>query len=139
MSGFRSFRGRPAPYTGMRCRVYRNLNLEGFFSILADEGDLKGRVLGYARAVCLTDVKFKVLKAGYERLHRERVRNVHAMALGRFKQCADEPAGELEVRAERITYHPFLQPFFFYRNYPKTPVWAVDEAWAFGSDMLVPG
>lgn len=137
MSTFRSFRNRPAPWVGMRCRVYRNLNRPTLFSIVADEGTHKGRVLGYAPVVALTDVQFKVQAAGYERLHRTKVRNVHAMAIGRFKSVTDTLPEALMVAA-RITYHPFRQPYFFDRADPGTPVRQATEAWAYGPDLLVP-
>lgn len=138
MASFRSFRGRPAPWVGMRCRVYRNLNRPSLFSIVADEGIHKGLVLGYAPVVALRDVQLKVQTFGYQRLHRTKVRNVHAMALGHFKSFSGHLPDSLAQKSARITYHPFRQPFFFDRSDPDTPVWRVHEAWAFGSDLLVP-
>ena len=137
-TAFIPFKGRPEPAYGRRCRVYRNLNAPGYFSVLADEGEHKGRVLGYARAVTLTNVTFKVQAGGYRRLQAEQVRNVHASAIGNFKACGNVPPDRLQKTGKRISYQPFRQPFFFDRTDPGTPVWDAHEICAYGADLLVP-
>lgn len=43
-----------------RVRVYRNLNKPEFYSILAMEGDNKGKVVGYAKSVLIENGQFVV-------------------------------------------------------------------------------
>ena len=95
-SSFRSFRGRAEPWTGMRVKVYRNINRPEFWSVLAAEGECKDLVLGYARAVSITSVTLVVRAGGHKRLRRERVRNVHAHALGQWKGCANRVPRDVE-------------------------------------------
>lgn len=137
-NGFVSYKNRPAPVPGMKCRVYRNLNSPGYFSVLADEGEFRGRVLGYARCVGLAQVSFKVRESGYRRLQQEQIRNVHGFAIGTFIGCRANPPEELGSSAKRISYHPFKNPFFFDRAEPGDAVHTAPEAWAFGPDLLVP-
>lgn len=134
---FESFKDRPEPTTGLRCRVYRNLNKPGFFSVIADEGEYRGKVLGYARAVCLQQVKLRVMAAAYQRCREQGVRNVHAMAIGKYASCSDAPPEAVMHTPRRITYQPFVRPWFFDRNDPAQPVLELGAVWAFGSDLLV--
>lgn len=135
---FVSFKNRPAPVPGMKCRVYRNLNSPGFFSVLADEGEFRGKVLGYARCVGLVQVSFKVRESGYRRLQLEQIRNVHGFAIGTFIGCRENPPEGVSCSARRISYHPFKQPFFFDRAEPGNAIHSAPEVWAFGPDLLVP-
>jgi hypothetical protein len=41
-----------------------------------------GRIVGYAEAVILTDVEFRVRESGRQRVLRERRKNVHAFVVG---------------------------------------------------------
>lgn len=134
---FLAFKGRPEPAIGLRCRVHRNLNKPGFFSVIADEGEFRGKVLGYARAVCLQQVKLKVVAAAYQRCREQGVRNVHAMAIGRYASCADAPPAAVINAPRRITYQPFVRPWFFDRTDPAQPVEKLAGVWAFGADLLV--
>ncbi len=54
----------------MRVSVYWNLH-RACFSIRAEEGEHKGRVIAHANAVAMTEVSTKVSKAGRERVLRE--------------------------------------------------------------------
>ena len=133
---FVSFKGRPEPLMGLRCRVYRNLNKPGFFSVVADEGEFRGKVLGYARAVDLQQVKLKVMAAAYRRCVEQGVRNVHATAIGKYASCADAPPEAVIDTPRRITYQPFVRPWFFDRTDPTQPVGELAEVWAFEADLL---
>ena len=95
---------------GMRVRVYRNLLKPNFFSIQAMEGPDKGKVVGYARAVGLENVRFVVSKKTWERVISEGVRTVFAFADGALVDCLEAlPAGF----DERITLQPFERCYFF--------------------------
>src|SRR5690606_22096230 len=106
---------------GQRVKVYRNLNKPEFFSIMAADGPAAGRVLGYAKAVEIANVTFRISQKSRERLLRDKRRNVHAFAVGTLVSVADElPADSLSWA--RITYQPYTQGFFFDRNQPQQPV-----------------
>lgn len=88
---------------GMRVRVYRNLLKPGLFSIQAMEGPDKDKVVGYARAVGLENVRFVVSKKTWERVISEGARTVFAFAEGALVNCLEAlPAGFVE----RITLIP---------------------------------
>lgn len=138
LEGFVRFKDRPEPTTKMWCRVYRNLNSAGYYSVLAAEGRLKGKVLGYAKCVWLSDVRFRIQQAGYRRVQKEQVRNVHGFAIGRFRGCFEELTFKPDDIVIRISYQPFKNPFFFDRTDPETAIHCVNEAWAIGPDLVVP-
>jgi len=123
----------------MRCRVYRNLNAPGYFSIQADEGPDKGRVLGRAKAVVLDEVVFKVNQGGHQRCVNQGVRNVHAVAIGNYAG-SEAPPQDVSISSDRITYQPFVRPYFFKRSAPDTPITQFPRVCAFGADLLcLPG
>ena len=68
----------------MRVRVYYNLN-RAVWSIKAMEGEFKGRVIGYADAVVLSNAHTVVSEAGRQRVLRERRKNVHAYIEGELE------------------------------------------------------
>lgn len=65
----------------MKCFVYYNLHRK-CWSLKAMDGDRKGRVIGHARYVDMTNVEWKVSEAGRQRVLREKRKNVHAGACG---------------------------------------------------------
>lgn len=65
----------------MLVKVYKNLH-NGKFSIVSLEPTYKNRVIGYADEITLSNVSFKVSKAGRERVLREKRKNVHAYVIG---------------------------------------------------------
>lgn len=135
-SAFVPFRGRSEPAIGMRCRVYRNLNAPGYFSIQADEGPDKGRVLGRAKAIILNNVVFKVNRGGYQRCVSRGIRNVHAVAIGNYAGSDDTPPFDESLAGDRITYQPFVRPFFSKRSAPEIPVTEYPKVCAYEADLL---
>lgn len=118
----------------MRVSVYFNLHRK-LFSVRAEEGPAKGRVIAHAPAVILDRPTFKVSEAGRQRVLRERRKNVHAyvcgelhglgegatlteaargammpalMGPGTYAACRDQIAAE----GERVTYNPYLAGSF---------------------------
>lgn len=117
---------------GMRVRVYRNLLKPSFFSIQAMEGQYKGKVVGYARAVGLERVTFVVSKKTWQRVSSEGVRTVFAFADGALVDCkAALPVGFVE----RITLQPFERCYFFNRKRPHIPVTEAARGYLFGADF----
>jgi len=72
----------------MRVRVYYNLN-RAVWSIKAMDGEHKGRVIGYAKAVTLRDAHTVVSEAGRQRVLREKRKNVHAYIDGQLEGIRD--------------------------------------------------
>lgn len=145
IEGFEPFRGRQAPKIGQRCRVYRNLNRPSRFSIMSWEGETKGLVLGYGRAVGLSAVVLKVQAGGLERARKTGTRNVHALADGFLVGIAKVPPANGNGR--NITYCPFDHQregrairggYFYDRADPQTRVEKLSLAWAYGSNLVAP-
>lgn len=65
----------------MRVSVYFNVN-KRCFSIRAEEGQEKGRVIAHADEVLLNEVTFRVSESGREKVRREGRKNVHAFVKG---------------------------------------------------------
>lgn len=68
----------------MRVRVYRNLH-KNCWSIRACEGPKRGRLLGHAPALDLTNCRLIVSQKGRERVLRDGKRNVHAFIEGEYQ------------------------------------------------------
>ncbi|MGG1398038.1 hypothetical protein ABE288_09525 [Bacillus salipaludis] len=63
-----------------RVKIYRNLR-KRLFSVL----DKKSRrLIAYMDTLVLTNVEFKVSKAGQDRVRREKLKNVHAYVIGDY-------------------------------------------------------
>ncbi len=113
----------------MKVFVYFNLR-KRCWSIKALEGPRKGRVIGHAKRVLLTDCTFKVSEAGRQRVLREKRKNVHAGVVGTMysedsflPHDAPERPGlgpmeeqrilrGIEAECERITYNPYKYTSF---------------------------
>lgn len=106
----------------MKVRVYRNLNKPSFYSILAREGEFKGKVVGYARSVSLSSAKLVVSEASRQRILREGRKNVHAFCEGFITGAFDEIQDT--SNHEYITYNPYAMGTFFNpeTNQPVTEV-----------------
>lgn len=95
----------------MKVSVYFNLH-KRLFSIRAEEGPKKGRVIGHSSFVLLRGATFKVSEAGRQRVLRERRKNVHAVVKGEL--VASQP-GEgkwadlytVQMNGEDVTYNPY--------------------------------
>ncbi|MEC4091610.1 hypothetical protein [Pseudoalteromonas rubra] len=96
---------------GMKVRVYRNLNKPEFYSILAREGEHKGKVVGYAKCVQLDNATFIVSEKSRQRVVRDQRRNVHAFVEGIITDAFD--AIQVQPGNEYITYNPYARGEFF--------------------------
>ena len=82
----------------MRVRVYYNLK-RAVWSVKAMEGAFKGKVIGYANAVVLSDAHTVVSEASRQRVLREQRKNVHAYidgqvtALDGYRERLTTPIG----------------------------------------------
>lgn len=99
----------------MKVRVYRNLNKPEFYSIMAMEGEDKGKVVGYARSVLLENCQLVVSEASRQRVLREKRRNVHAFCQGIIVD-ASEIVQALNGKECAITYNPYRMGSFFRRD-----------------------
>lgn len=136
-SAFIPFRDRPEPAEGDRIRVYRNLNLPGMYSIRALSGPNKGKVLGYAPAVAMSDVTFRVSEKGRQTVLAKRERHVHAFAEGDYVTAADQIPDHLSATDRNtVTYRPFVAGHFFRLSEPETPVTQLPKAWAWQSGLV---
>ena len=131
-----SLKARPEPDPGQRVRVYRNLN-NGQYSVVALDGPHKGLVLGYAPAIGLSDVNCRVSLKTRDRVIKQGVRTVHAWSDGRYEGCSDQPPIAFTSSSRRVTYFPFVKPYFFQRTAPDKPVTEVRSAWAYKADLWV--
>lgn len=109
----------------MRVHVYRNLRHHNqlAWSIVANEGPTRGRVLEVVSAALLKDATFVVRESGRQRVLREQVKNVHAFVRGTLVRSV--PLGckprEAAVRSilppdshvMQVTYDPYLRGNFF--------------------------
>lgn len=91
--------------TGMRVQAYWNLHRH-CFSVVALEGEHKGRVIAHLPEVRLADARFTVRPSGRERVRREGRKNVHAFVRGRWQQSVPN------VIRVCVTYNPYKHDTF---------------------------
>lgn len=94
----------------MKVKVYRNLH-KNCYSVVALEGENKGRVIAHEQIVLLEDASFKVSQKGRERVIRERRKNVHAYVKGTLLST-DFPWGDCLGGWERVVYNPYKMAQF---------------------------
>lgn len=94
----------------MKVRVYRNLH-KNCYSVVALEGENKGRVIAHEQVVLLEDTTFKVSQKGRERVLREKRKNVHAYVKGTLL-TPDSPLEGCIGGWERVTYNPYKMTQF---------------------------
>ena len=99
------------PVDEMRVKVYWNLHKK-VFSVVALEGDRKGKVIQYADRIELKDVSFKVSEAGRQRVLRDRCKNVHAFVIG-TRVVSDVGC---YVTTETVSYNPYTRSQFYVRE-----------------------
>lgn len=121
---------------GMKVRVYRNLNKKEFYSILALEGEFKGKVCGYAKSVVIENVIFKVSAKSQQRVLRENRRNVHAFCEG-FITDASDCVVDIDFEHEVVTYNPFKKASFYKRDDESVYMHPADKVRLQGSDAHV--
>lgn len=109
----------------MRVHVYRNLRHQDqlAWSIVANEGPTRGRVVEVVSAVLVEGVTFVVREGGRQRVLRERSKNVHAFIRGEMIRSVplgcDPSAASVESMAPgvegltEVTYDPYLHGHFF--------------------------
>jgi hypothetical protein len=108
--------------TGQQVRVHFNLHSHDW-SIVAMEGDEKGRVIGHAPELSLIDCAFKVSEASRQRVILKRCRSVHAWITGKLTTKASMP-----VEARGFTYNPYRAGTFTYRD-THEPVTRAARVW----------
>lgn len=91
--------------TGMRVQAYWNLHRH-CFSVVALEGEHKGRVVAHLPEVRLADARFTVRPSGRERVRREGRKNVHAFVRGRWQQSVPN------LIRLCVTYNPYKHETF---------------------------
>lgn len=129
----------------MKVAVYRNLNRKGHvYSIMAREGALKGKVLGYAHGIILENCELRVSEAGRQRVLRNKRKNVHAFIVGdlvaatgyrththnsqlKFEYCSEEKWPKLISKwldkypiGTTITYNPYKNASFVVKGTAKS-------------------
>lgn len=91
----------------MKVFVYFNLHKK-VFSVKALEGDRKGLVVAHREYVMLEDVTFKVSEAGRQRVLRERKKNVHAGAVGQWRDDVAVLQDDVAVTYNPYKYNTFV-------------------------------
>lgn len=96
----------------MKVRLYRNLKIRDkrAWSIMAQEGPRKGKVIDIVSGAVIEDATFRVSEAGRQRVLREKSKNVHAFVEGRLVSSTPltstrTPARKLGMAP--ITYDPY--------------------------------
>lgn len=133
-SAFVALKGREEPAINELVKVYRNLN-NGLYSVQATAGPNKGRVLGYAASIGISDVELKVGEKARQTVLKKGVRHVHAYCCGRYLGSAEKPPKMVIDAAIKVAYQPFVSPRFFLRDQPGSKVATMAKAWAFGADL----
>lgn len=94
------------PGTAPQVAVYRNLHRQAW-SIRAEHGPHRGRLLGHASAVALTDCTMRVGRAAALRIAHGAAREVHAWVIGTL-------VGEASIAdPTRLVYRPHERPEFY--------------------------
>jgi len=78
----------------------------------------RGRVISHADRVEILDPRFRVSRAGRERVLREKKKNVHAFVVGELVSFG-APTGDVSGR--EVTYNPYRFETFVYKQ-EETPV-----------------
>lgn len=89
----------------MRVKVYYNIK-KHMFSVVALEGENKGRVIQSTDTVCLENCRFFVSPTGNAKVRAERRKNVHAYVYGEL--CGHITA----IDGENVTYNPYKYTSF---------------------------
>ena len=121
-----SFKGRTIT-KGQVVEVYRNLN-NGLLSIR----DYKTKhVLAHCETVELQGVQFKISQKGRERVLREKRKNVHAFAIGRYMGNPQAFSGQ-----RQLTYNPYKYTSFVNKESLR-PVQSADYAFLAKDGMIL--
>ena len=92
----------------MKVKVYFNLHKK-LFSVVALEGEDKGKVIEHTDKIDLAQPIFRVQKAGRKKVLKEKRKNVHAYVMGfRCKLKSDEELKEIgSFEWVDATYDPY--------------------------------
>ncbi|AEJ92032.1 hypothetical protein SEA_HEATHEN_85 [Mycobacterium phage Heathen] len=92
--------------------AYRNLH-SGMWSLRAEAGPHKGKVIGHTESVALIDCQLKVSESGRQRVIREQKKNVHAGVVGTIVRDFDPRPYDWEGEyARKLSYNPYKAPSF---------------------------
>ena len=94
----------------MKVKVYFNLHKK-LFSVVAMEGDDKGRVISHVDQIALAKPVFRVQQAGRRRVLKENRKNVHAYVSGYTCNLKDSTKMDGEA-----TYNPYKYSTFVDRE-----------------------
>lgn len=121
----------------MKVFVYFNLHKK-CWSIKAQEGPYKNRVIAHRDSLTLTNVVFKVSEAGRQRVIKEQRKNVHAGAVGHWLQTEFQQRvfEHWEADARAITYNPYRCSSFVYSD-SREPISTADRAVFLGKSVWV--
>ena len=102
---------RLAPLTnGQLVKVYKNLHKD-CYSVVALDGEFKGRVIAHAKSIVLSDAVTKVSEAGRQRVIREKAKNVHAVVVGRVALHK-----MVDIRSfNAVSYNPYKAGHFYFK------------------------
>ena len=97
----------------MRVKVYFNLHKK-LFSVVAVEGDRKGKVIDHVSSIDLAQPIFRVQKSGRERVLKEKKKNVHAYVTGYRRQLkSDHEIKKIgEIQWVKASYNPYKNESF---------------------------
>lgn len=93
----------------MKVRVYYNL-IKKCWSV-----QHKGKVIFHLPEVELTNVSFKVLESGRQRVLKEKRKNVHAYVIGDFSVASKHT----NTYTHPVTYNPYKSSSFVYKGTDK--------------------
>ena len=124
----------------MKVFVYRNLH-NGLWSIRAEAGEHKGKVIGYASGLLLLQAQFKVSESGRERVREKQRKEVHAGVSGLLSSVTGwQPRVEglnvlqtscrTDMRAaDPVYYNPYRVPEFVRADDHDEACTAADLVW----------
>ena len=114
----------------MRVQVYWNLHKK-CWSVVALEGEQKGRVVSHTDKVLIEDATFAVQPAGNARVRREGRKNVHAFVRGTWLSALCQGASR-----RGVMYNPYkYETFVFSDN--KEPVFSAKSVAMLGPRNVV--
>ncbi|QSM01188.1 hypothetical protein SEA_NANOSMITE_164 [Mycobacterium phage Nanosmite] len=90
---------------GQKVFAYRNLHRDKW-SLVAREGEHKGKVIGHATGAVLINAEFTVRDSGRQRVIRERRKNVHAGVVGTLVDI-DDPCVANVLPGTQARYNPY--------------------------------
>lgn len=98
--------------------VYWNLHKK-CWSIRAEEGSRKGKVISHRPYVYLDTVQFKVSEAGRQRVLKEKRKNVHAGVVG-YYNATPTPLYRSGLKQLEVTYNPYRYKNFVRKESKRT-------------------